>query len=121
MEFRIEMVTDVVICTPVGSLVASEAEEFRESVARLLGKKFGNILLDMSRIDFLDSSGLGAVIAASRQVAAAGGVFACSGLSDATRKLFRMTRADQKLAVAETRSDGLLLVQERIRQGGGQP
>jgi anti-sigma B factor antagonist len=119
MEFKIEMANDVVVLSPTGNLVASETEAFKAQVEKLIEKKFRFLLLDMSRIEFMDSSGLGSVIAANKLLIASGGVLACAALQEGVRKVFRVTRADQKIAVAETQSDGLLLIQERILQGKG--
>jgi len=119
MEFKIEMANDVVVLIPTGNLVASETESLKSQVEKLMEKKFRLILLDMSRIDFMDSSGLGSVIAVNKLVTGAGGVFACAALQEGVRKVFRVTRADQKIAVAETQSDGLMQIQERLLQGKG--
>lgn len=119
MEFRIEMANDVVVLAPAGNLVASETELFKGQVEKLLEKKFHFILLDMNRIDFMDSSGLGSIIAVNKLVTGAGGVFACALLQEGVQKVFRVTRADQKITVAETQSDGLLMIQERRLQGKG--
>jgi anti-sigma B factor antagonist len=119
MEFKIEMSNDVVVLVPTGNLVASETELFKSQVEKLMDKKFRFILLDMSRIDFMDSSGLGSVIAVNKLVIAAGGVFACAALQEGVQKVFRVTRADQKIPVAATLSDGLLLIQERRQNGKG--
>jgi anti-sigma B factor antagonist len=119
MEFKIEMASDVVVLIPTGNLVASETESLKSQVEKLMEKKFRLILLDMSRIDFMDSSGLGSVIAVNKLVTGAGGVFACAALQEGVRKVFRVTRADQKIAVAETQSDGLIRIQERLLQGKG--
>lgn len=119
MDFKIEMANNVVVLLPVGNFVASETEAFKSQMEKLLEKKFLFILLDMSRIDFMDSSGLGSVIAVNRIVAASGGVLVCVALQEGVRKVFRITRADQKIAVAETQTEGLLLIQERSIQGKG--
>ncbi|MEI6206672.1 MAG: STAS domain-containing protein [Desulfuromonadales bacterium] len=119
MEFKIEMANDVVVLVPSGNLVASETESFKSQVEKLLEKKFRYILLEMSRIDFMDSSGLGSVMAVNKLVTGIGGVFACFALQEGVQKVFRVTRADQKIAVAATLSDGLLLIQERRLLGKG--
>lgn len=119
MDFKIEMANDVVVLIPSGNLVASETELFKSQVEKLIEKKFRFILLDMSRIDFMDSSGLGSVISVNKLVTGAAGVFACAALQEGVQKVFRVTRADQKIAVTATQSDGLLLIQERRLQGKG--
>lgn len=119
MDFKIEMANEIVVLLPAGNLVSSETEAFKSQVEKLMEKKFRFILLDMSRIDFIDSSGLGSIIAVNKLVANAGGVFACAALQEGVKKVFRVTRADQKILVTETGSEGLLLLQERINQNKG--
>lgn len=119
MDFKIEMANEVVVLIPSGNLVASETESLKAQVEKLIEKKFRFILLDMSRIDFMDSSGLGSIIAVNKLVTAGSGVLACAALQEGVRKVFSVTRADQKIAVAATQSDGLLLIQDRIIQGKG--
>ena len=119
MDFKIEMDNDVVVLIPNGNLVASDAELLKSQAEKLMEKKFRYLLLDMSRIDFMDSSGLGSVMAVNKLVNAAGGVFVCAALREGVQKVFRVTRADQKIAVAESHSDGLLLIQQRRLQGKG--
>ena len=113
MVFKIEMVDDVVVLIPAGNLVASEVEPFKAQFDKLIEKKFRCVLLDMSRINFLDSSGLGAVIAANKLLAANSGTLVCAALQDNVLKVFRVTRADQKLAVVPTQADGLLLIKQQ--------
>ena len=119
MEFKIEMANDLVVLVPTGNLVASETEGLKSQVEKLMEKKFRFILLDMNRIGFMDSSGLGSIIAVNKLVTGAGGVFACAALQEGVQKVFRITRADQKIAVTATQSDGLLLIQERKSQAKG--
>lgn len=119
MDLKLEMANDVVMLAAVGNLVASETEVLKVQVEKLLEKKFRFLVLDMSRIDFIDSSGLGSVIAVNKRIAGAGGVLVCAALQEGVQKVFRVTRADQKIAVAVTRSDALLLIQERRSSGNG--
>jgi len=119
VEIRTEMVNEIVVLNPIGNLVASSVELLKTQVENLIEKRFRFVLLDMSRIDFMDSSGLGSIIAADKSLTAASGVLACAALQEGVRKVFRVTRADQRIAVAETQSEGLLLIQQRIIQKTG--
>jgi len=119
VEIKTEMINDIVVLNPIGNLVASTIEQLKAQVEKLLEKKFDFVLLDMSRVDFMDSSGLGSVFAVNKLVANAGGVFACAALQDNVLKVFKITRADLKVSVAATRSEGLLLIQERMLQRKG--
>lgn len=113
MEVKLEMDQEVIILKLIGSLVASSAEGLKEQAAKLMEKKYRFILLDLAKVDFIDSSGLGACIALSRDLTAHAGLLACAGMNENVRKVFRMTRADQKITIFELRQEGVNALLER--------
>jgi anti-sigma B factor antagonist len=115
MEIKLEMDNEVIILKLVGDLVASAAEELKTQIAKLIEKKYRFILLDLGRVDFIDSSGLGACIAVNRDLAAKDGLLACSELKENVRKVFRMTRADQKIMIFDAKQDAMGALMERMR------
>jgi len=121
MEIKIEMDNDVVILKLIGDLVASTAEELKAQIAKLIEKRYRFILLDLGRVGFIDSSGLGACIAIKRDLAANVGLLTCTGLNDNVRKVFRMTRADQKIMIFDDKHDAVNALIERIRTVRMQP
>lgn len=103
MEIKVEVDSEIIFLKLSGSLVASALEELKSQVQKLIDKKFVHIVFDMSRLDFVDSSGLGLCIATARDLAAVSGKLVCFGLNDNVQKLFKMTRADQKIVVMASR------------------
>lgn len=113
MDIKLEMDNEVIILKLTGSLVANTAEGLKAQVARLLEKKYRFIVLDLGKVDFIDSSGLGACIAIKRDLVASNGVLACAGMNENVRKVFRMTRADQKILVFAARQEAVNALLER--------
>ena len=114
MDIKIEMANDVVILIPTGDLVASTAEFFKSQVVKILEKRFVNILIDMSKIIFMDSSGLGACMSVNKSIAEQAGVMVCCGQNEAIVKVFKITHAIKRINVVESRQDGLDKVQDLI-------
>lgn len=114
MEIKLEMDHEVIILKLIGSLVANSAESLKEQTAKLIEKKYRFILLDLGKVDFIDSSGLGACIAIKRDLAAKDGVLACAGMNENVRKVFRMTHADQKILVFDARQEAVNALLERV-------
>lgn len=117
MELKVELDSNIIFMKMTGSLVASMVEEIRAQVQKLVDKKYCHIVFDLSRVDFMDSSGLGLCISTSRELAASSGRLVCCGLGENVRKLFSLTRADQKVKVVPTRTEAfdymLALVHEK--------
>ncbi len=72
-------------------LDASVAIQFKDRFRDLTEGVAGDVILDLSRVEFLDSSGLGAVVAA-RKLLGAGRVLELSGLTPAVAKVMTLTR-----------------------------
>lgn len=117
MEIKLEMDNEVIILKLVGNLVASSADGLKEQAAKLIEKKYRFILLDLGKVDFIDSSGLGACIAVNRELVGHDGVLGCAGMNENVRNVFRMTRADQKILVYEARHEGVNALLARAATG----
>jgi anti-sigma B factor antagonist len=107
MEIKLDMDNGAVILEPAGNLVASTAEKLKAQIAKLIEKQYLFILLDLSKVNFVDSTGLGACIAIKRDLAAKNGLLVCTRMKENVRKLFRITHADQKIMILDARQDAL--------------
>ena len=92
MEIAVEKAGDVaVVEIPVEELDASNAAELKRDIGPVLeaNKK---VVLDLSRLRFVDSSGLGAMLSCLRQLTGRGGDLRLSGMSKPVRALFELVR-----------------------------
>jgi anti-sigma B factor antagonist len=107
MEFRAEKVGDVVIAAvPVDELDASNAGEFKRDIAPLLETN-AKLVLDLSRVRFVDSSGLGAFISCLRKLNAKGGDLKLCGMSKQVRAVFELVRMHRVFDILGTRDDAV--------------
>ena len=118
MEVAIRMDGNVAILDLTGDLVASTGEGLKTRAAELEGKGIRHILLKMTRVGFMDSSGLGACMELSRSLNAKGGMLACAQPSETVHKVFRITGADRKLAVLSSTDEGIRLLKGNIEKTG---
>ncbi|WP_138471634.1 STAS domain-containing protein [Poseidonocella sp. HB161398] len=80
---------------------ASVAIQFKDRMRELTAGRPGRILLDLSQVDFVDSSGLGAIVAALKQLEA-DQTLELAALSPTVSKVFRLTRMDKVFPIHET-------------------
>jgi len=85
-----------------GSVDADSAPQLKERLETMLQNKEKWLLLDMSKISFMDSSGLGALVACAKKFDASGGELSLVGLNQNMRKLLQITRTDRVLRVHES-------------------
>lgn len=72
---------------------AAVAIDFKEAVRNAAGETGGAVILDLSQVTFLDSSGLGAVVAVMKLLGK-DRPLELAGLTDPVVKVFRLTRMD---------------------------
>ena len=85
----------VTILTVDGDLAIGESESlFKRTVTRLLEQGKVNLLVDMRGVNFLDSSGLGALVRAMTKSQKEGGQTKLLGAGPQVRKLLEMTKLD---------------------------
>jgi len=77
---------------------AAVAIQFKDRMRELTDTAPPNLLLDLSRVAFLDSSGLGAVVAAFKQ-AAPDRRLELAGLTPTVEKVFKLTRMDSVFTI----------------------
>src|SRR5438552_4286156 len=65
------------------------------SLAKLTDKKPRKLVVDLSRVSYIDSSGLAALIEGMQNVDRYGGQFALAGLQETVRTIFEIARLDQ--------------------------
>ncbi|MBM2322969.1 MULTISPECIES: STAS domain-containing protein [Marivita] len=72
---------------------APTALQFKEDMRKLTGRDQGRFILDLRQVDFIDSSGLGAVVASMKQLRP-GQTLELAALQPIVDKVFRLTRMD---------------------------
>jgi len=62
---------------------------------RMIDKKPKQLVVDLSRVTYIDSAGLAALIEGMQKVEAYGGKLALAGLQEPVRSIFEIARLDQ--------------------------
>jgi len=65
------------------------------SLAKIIEQKPTRLVVDLSKVTYIDSSGLAVLIEGMQNVEAYGGKFILAGLQDNVRPIFEIARLDQ--------------------------
>ncbi|SLN68445.1 Putative anti-sigma factor antagonist [Aquimixticola soesokkakensis] len=85
---------------------AACAIQFKDAVRDLADSEQDRIVLDLSMVDFLDSSGLGAVVAALKAIGP-NKTLQLAGLTPTVKKVFHLTRMDSVFTIHATATDAI--------------
>lgn len=87
----------------VGRLDAVSSKGFRKEIATLTESRRCHILLDLSELEFVDSSGLGALVSALRTVNNLGGDIRLAAVKPEVRAILELTRLHRVFAIYSDR------------------
>ncbi len=97
----IEKRDDAIVITCEGDLDAFYADEFKEKTLAAVTNEEKDILFDASRLTYIDSTGLGALIAIYNVQRQKGRALKVIHVPETVEKLFRITRLDEVFGIGE--------------------
>jgi anti-sigma B factor antagonist len=107
MVIAFERTGDVIVAAvPMQELDASNSAEFKREVAPLL-EDTTKLVFDLSRVRFVDSSGLGAFISCLRRLNAKGGDVKLCGMSKQVRAVFELVRMHRIFDIYGTKEEAV--------------
>ncbi len=92
---NIRQVGQVSVVEVIGKLTSLEGGALRSSIARLLKEGRKQILLNLSGLTYLDSSGIGDLVHTYMSVIRGGGEMKVVGLSDKVEEILKITQLYQ--------------------------
>lgn len=87
-------------------LDALAAVDLKEEISGYIESGENNIVLDLSKIDFIDSSGLGALVSLLKRIGRDGDL-SVTGLKKATESMFQLTRMDKVFSIFPSVSEAI--------------
>jgi anti-anti-sigma factor len=107
MEAEVREVDGVTVIAPHGPLDVGAALDFRNLLAGPIGVSGNKVIVDLSSVSLVDSSGVGVLVTAHRQAEAAGAAFAIAGAVGPVGRVFEMTRTNKLLSIHDSVDDGI--------------
>jgi len=99
------MTTTVKIFQPSGTLDGIMGKKLRQEMEELLPELPNNILIDLEQIKFMDSAGLGSLVALQKMISQAGKKLYICSINDQVKMLFNLTKIDRVIKVFKDREE----------------
>ncbi len=91
---------------PLENLDAQNSNEFKRQISDSLDEH-PQMIFDLSGVQFIDSSGLGAILSILRRLKSSGGDLKLCCLTEQVKMLFKMVRMNKVFDVFENREDAV--------------
>lgn len=108
MDFIVTQDNDTAIVkTNVERLNSSNASDLKAELVMLNKKNVNNIIIDMTKTKFCDSSGLSAILVANRLCKDTNGKFVLCGLQSNVKQLIQIAQLDRVLTIASDEKEAM--------------
>jgi len=108
LDIEVRSEHGVVIAAVAGEIDVSTVAQFRERLLELADDG-GTLIVDLNRVTFIDSTGLGALVATAGRAAEHGGSLYAVCAQPQPRRLLWMTGVDKRIPLAATVAGALML------------
>lgn len=107
LEIKINHKEKISIVELFGNLNARNANQFKNSITNLADDKSIFLVIDMEGVDFVDSTGLGSLVAALRIVREKNGDIKVCNLKDNVRSVFELIRLNKLFDIFDSRNEAI--------------
>jgi len=111
MEFKIEKLENYTLIQVLEEKLDTHiAPSLKSELVLISGNGEKNIVLDLSKCRYCDSSGLSAILVANRLCKNASGIFILTGLNDAVERLVTISQLDTVLNITSSIEEAIILI-----------
>ena len=102
-----EKVADVQLIKVTGEIDVYTAPEFKSAVNKAIDAGSLNLVIDLTNVSYMDSSGFGILLGATKKVRPKGGTINLLGCSEAITRMLKITRLDTIFGMHGSMEDAL--------------
>ncbi len=109
LEIFTETIDDATIVRPVGDIDLSGAPALRQQLKQDQAAGPGSVIVDLSEVHYMDSSGLATLVEAMQTARKNQGKLVICALQEKVRSIFEIARLDMVFKIVNTRDEALTL------------
>ena len=98
---------NVVVVDLQGRMAMGEVEDFRNKWSEAMASGSKHLIINLSKVTMMDSSGIGTMIRCHSAISATGGTIRLVGANSTVRQAFKVTRLDRVFAFYDDEASAL--------------
>ena len=107
LDVHTESQGDAVIMTPKGEIDLSRSPVLRASITQVQQLSQGRLVIDLTDVPYMDSSGLATLVEAMQHSRKSGGLLILCGLQDKVQSVFEIARLNMVFTIVNSRDEAL--------------
>lgn len=107
IELALRQISDIPVLRVVGEIDVYTAPEFKSALNKTILTGASHLVIDLTDVSYMDSSGFGALLSATKQVRPKGGTVNLVGCSEAIERMLKITSLDTVFGMFPCLDDAL--------------
>lgn len=107
LQITVRKENDVPIIELVGEVDAYTSARFRESMVELIENGASNLIINMEKVEYIDSSGLGALVGGLKRASEREGHILIVCTNPQVRKVFEITGLEKVFSLFSSEADAI--------------
>ncbi len=111
MEIKLKKYSSVYIIEVMGDMDLYSAFELKDVVTKMLSKGIKKFVLDLEKVDYIDSSGIGVLIHVYSTIKKSGNMLKIANVHGSVEKVIRLTKLTHYFPIAGTLKEAIASLQ----------
>ena len=115
MEIKLKRYSSTYIIEVIGDMDLYNTQELKDVVAKMIQKNIRNFVVDLAKVDYIDSSGIGVLIHIYSSIKKSGRLLKISNIHGLVEKVIKLTKLFQYFPIVGSVKEALIQI-ERANQ-----
>lgn len=112
MEIKLKKYSSTYIIEVIGDMDLYSSFELKNVVTKMLAKDIKNYVVDMAKVDYIDSSGIGVLIHIYSNIKKLNRVLKISNVHGSVEKVIKLTKLSQYFPIVGSVKEALLQIEQ---------
>ena len=108
MPVKTESKNGLMICRVEGDIDISSSPDLKKVFDKLIAQKTPKIVIELSKVVYVDSSGLATLVGILKNMRSYGGKMRLAGMSPKVKSLFEITKLDKLFEIAASEEEAVV-------------
>jgi len=107
MAMKTESKNGLVVCRVEGEIDITRSPDLKKAFDKLISQKTPKIVVELSKVSYVDSSGLATLVGILKGMRSYGGRMKLAGMSQKVKSLFEITKLDKLFEIAASEEEAI--------------
>lgn len=107
MGVKTEMKNDLTVCRIEGEIDINTSPDIKKAFEKLIAKKTPKVVINLTKVTYVDSSGLATLVEILKNMRAYGGRMRLTNMSQKIRSLFEITKLEKLFEIIAEEEEAL--------------